>query len=65
MADEKNLYNLSLHEQVNVPDVPYMKAVRVPGGWLYCSKEQITFVPKSNEYHPNIFKRLLAKLVRN
>ena len=53
---EKTVYNLKLHEGINLPFGIFV--MRVPGGWIYdCwdhekdSFKQGTFIPYNNEFY--------------
>lgn len=53
---EINLYELELHQQVNI--TARISVTRVPGGWIYTFRESSTafstsFVPFNNEYMGN------------
>lgn len=57
---EKTLYNLELHESLNLP---FVLVLRVPGGWIYDywdvqtdAFKQGTFVPYSDEFAPKTEK---------
>ena len=46
---EKTIYDLELHEEVNLGGNRY--ATRVPGGWIYrLDESEDVFVPFSNEF---------------
>ena len=47
---EKTIWNLKLHEKMNVGE--FVWVLRVPGGWLYGWGEDTTFVPYSEEMKP-------------
>ena len=57
MSDQKNIYNLKLHQCLELDDPHlYNTILRVPGGWVYrsfdksCSMMTSCFVPLNNEF---------------
>jgi hypothetical protein len=55
--DEVNIYNMELHEHVNINDKAFRGSIlRVAGGWIYeheargYSQIQTVFVPYHNEF---------------
>lgn len=60
--NEKNIYNMELHEQIQLRDS--MTILRVPGGWLYLKYlgnvhgqiESSTFVPLNYEFNSEPFQ---------
>jgi len=53
--DVKSIYTLELHEGVMIS--PYIECIRVAGGWIYVTYEDVrgniistTFVPFHNEF---------------
>lgn len=62
MAEQKTIYELTLHERMRA--APDLYVTRVPGGWIYETLEYnpdkdrydisaTTFVPFHNEFHPD------------
>jgi hypothetical protein len=62
MSDADTLYNMKLHERVEIEDEFYV--MRVPGGWIYMDMNDdlrpltinMCFVPFHPEFGPNIGK---------
>jgi hypothetical protein len=52
VPENKNIYNLSLHEMTITHLLcDFIKVLRVPGGWIYYYTSDIgTFVPFDNEF---------------
>jgi hypothetical protein len=50
----KNIYEMGLHEFIQIKGVDNMFVLRVPGGWIYYKASSIgyatTFVPFDNEF---------------
>lgn len=60
--DNKNIYDLKLHESTFIDDKNLIEVTRVPGGWIYHFIEwdyltddektrRHVFVPFDNEFH--------------
>lgn len=46
--EEKTIYDLKLHEYLNLTDT--IRVLRVPSGWLYVFHSNVVFVPYDNMF---------------
>jgi hypothetical protein len=64
----KNMYNLKLNEELKITSD--LSIIRVPGGWVYKSKQAMTFVPFNEDSqltksYAEQFEDVNRKLERN
>ena len=46
----KTIYNIKLHEWITFDDIS-LSIIIVPGGWIYESADDTTFVPYNDEFN--------------
>jgi len=50
----KNLYDMKLHEAIELDSRIGHSVMRVPGGWIYKFAESRIFVPFNNEFEEEV-----------